>query len=606
MGLGKKEVESSSRPRNRPPEDRWNQWKRDTIMTKRLILALLLSCSPLWATTYYVDNCVTVGNDRNNGTSTSTPWLTVAHLKGQTFYPNDSVLFRSGCTWHEQLSLIWGGTAARPITFGNYGAGPLPLFDAADPQSTWTSEADDGFTIYFSPTSSYTSNPLQVFQIDGSTVTRLTVESSKASMTTGTWYYDSANTRIYIRTTADDLPSNHVIEASARAEGVNNPAVHQNYQVINGLAATRAKSFGFSLSGTTGVIIENCASSYNYDYGFELNGSTNMLLEDSSSFYNGASGVDFEGGETSGFLITGNVIHHNCQLNIDANQQYCGGIRGGSSTSATAWSGTISNNLIYSQASGGAGVGIHIDTNPTSASVVTVEYNELHDNYGSGIKLEALSNGIVQYNVSYNNAGAATSAGVEIYRSYYNRIFNNTVWGNSEGLRSYGDGTGLHQVGNVFQNNISVNSSGPNLAAAYGGSNDGVNGSGNIYKYNCFGPAASDFIYLGGGVYESTYAAWETSSGNCGTVGCSYSVQADPQFVNAAKVNFALSSTSPAINAGTNLGSPYNIGLMPGSTWPNSVVTGDQNAYGSGWEIGAFIYVAPVAPASKLQVVKVN
>ena len=36
-----------------------------------------------------------------------------------------------------------------------------------------------------------------------------------------------------------------------------------------------------------------------------------------------------------------------------------------------------------------------------------------------------------------------------------------------------------------------------------------------------------------------------------------------------------------------------------------SVVTGDQNAYGSGWEIGAFIYVPAVAvnPPSNLHAV---
>jgi hypothetical protein len=62
-------------------------------MTKRLILALLLSCSPLWAATYYVDNCVSVGNDRNNGASTSTPWLTMNKVNTSTFYPGDSILY---------------------------------------------------------------------------------------------------------------------------------------------------------------------------------------------------------------------------------------------------------------------------------------------------------------------------------------------------------------------------------------------------------------------------------------------------------------------------------------------------------------------------------
>ena len=67
-------------------------------------------------------------------------------------------------------------------------------------------------------------------------------------------------------------------------------------------------------------------------------------------------------------------------------------------------------------------------------------------------------------------------------------------------------------------------------------------------------------------------------------------MQADPQFVNASAAQFWLQSGSPAIDAGTNLGSPYNIGLLPASSWPNSVLTGDQNSYGTGWEIGAYIF----------------
>src|ERR1019366_4178110 len=114
-------------------------------------------------------------------------------------------------------------------------------------------------------------------------------------------------------------------------------------------------------------------------------------------------------------------------------------------------------------------------------------------------------------------------------------------------------------------------------------------GSGNVYSYNAFGPPATKFITWGESNY-STYTAWETTTGNCGTPGCSHSVQSDPQFVNASAAQFWLQSGSPAIGAGTNLGSPYNIGLLPVSSWPNSVLTGDQNSYGTEWEVGAYIF----------------
>ncbi|MCK5271427.1 MAG: discoidin domain-containing protein, partial [Sedimentisphaerales bacterium] len=65
---------------------------------------------------------------------------------------------------------------------------------------------------------------------------------------------------------------------------------------------------------------------------------------------------------------------------------------------------------------------------------------------------------------------------------------------------------------------------------------------------------------------------------------------ANPLFVHQSTGNFALQSTSPAIDKGTNLGSPYNLGLNPNSTWPNNVSTLDQNNCGIGWEIGAYVF----------------
>lgn len=54
--------------------------------------------------------------------------------------------------------------------------------------------------------------------------------------------------------------------------------------------------------------------------------------------------------------------------------------------------------------------------------------------------------------------------------------------------------------------------------------------------------------------------------------------------------DFTLQSTSPCIDKGTNLGSPYDQGLNPASIWPSNVSMLDQDNFGSGWEIGAFVY----------------
>lgn len=79
-------------------------------------------------TIYYVD--IVSGSDSNNGTSTSTPWRTVAKINSSTFGSGDQILFKRGGTW-SGTTLIppSSGTAAAPIVFSAYGNGPDPILD---------------------------------------------------------------------------------------------------------------------------------------------------------------------------------------------------------------------------------------------------------------------------------------------------------------------------------------------------------------------------------------------------------------------------------------------------------------------------------------------
>ena len=103
---------------------------------KRLLnlVWLLLLALPLSATTYYVDNCVTVGSDSNNGTAPSTPWLTVAHANA-TATTGDTVNFRASCRWQETID-----PTANTITYQAYGSGAQPIITGAN-YATWTQGA---------------------------------------------------------------------------------------------------------------------------------------------------------------------------------------------------------------------------------------------------------------------------------------------------------------------------------------------------------------------------------------------------------------------------------------------------------------------------------
>jgi hypothetical protein len=120
---------------------------------------------------------------------------------------------------------------------------------------------------------------------------------------------------------------------------------------------------------------------------------------------------------------------------------------------------------------------------------------------------------------------------------------------------------------NTVVNNISLGSVvwGNQFVAYFGCENPGTKGSGNVYTNNAFGAQGKNFIEWGQGTYYSTYSAWETAAGNCGSGGCSHSVTANPLFTNPSIGDFTLQAGSLAIGAGVYIpgvstANPPNIG----------------------------------------------
>ncbi len=559
-------------------------------MTKRLILTLLLSCSPLWATTYYVDNCVTPGNDRNSGTSTSTPWLTINKVNTSKFNPGDSILFRSGCTWREQLTVPSSGAAGKPITFGAYGKGAQPIISGANLIKSWTLCAG---SIYYA---SYSTAPNQVFE-DGARLKQET--TSAASLEAGQWFLDTVHKWIWVYLTGGGSPSGHTTEASQRACAIN--VGTNSYVTVSNIDTEEAQTNNLSVAGGSGAIVTGVTSQRAYYRGIVFYQVAGGTISSSTVAYNGSEGINFV--ETPGMLVEGCVVHDNGQL---AMVNFSAGIHGGVDSAGQSTNVVVQSNKVYSNGVGQSiniGWGIMLDTIGTGA---IVQYNLTYGNNQDGINIDGFNSATVIYNVSYKNGGIyghgilVQADGNSSLTGHH--VYSNTVWGNYTGGIVFAGPSPEQTNGctnNVAQNNIAVNTTaGPNFGANDGCENHGTDGIGNVYTNNDFGPASSNFIQWGANTSYSTYSAWETAAGNCGTVGCSHSVQADPQFVNVAASQFWLASSSPAIGAGTNLGSPNNIGLMPGSAWPTGVTTGPTNTPP---DIGAFVYVPALAPPSNLQ-----
>lgn len=88
---------------------------------------VLLLPSAVYSTTYYVS---AAGNDSNNGTSTATPWKTLAKVSSTAFSPGDIILFNSGDTFTGQLVISSSGTSGNPIIYNKYGTGNNPWLAA--------------------------------------------------------------------------------------------------------------------------------------------------------------------------------------------------------------------------------------------------------------------------------------------------------------------------------------------------------------------------------------------------------------------------------------------------------------------------------------------
>jgi hypothetical protein len=99
-------------------------------MARWIAVAMLGVCLSAEATSYYVSNA---GSDGNSGTTSGTPWRTLAQVNSQTFSPGDAIYLQRGGIWREQLIPPSSGASGNPIKFDAYGSGAAPLITAATP-----------------------------------------------------------------------------------------------------------------------------------------------------------------------------------------------------------------------------------------------------------------------------------------------------------------------------------------------------------------------------------------------------------------------------------------------------------------------------------------
>jgi parallel beta-helix repeat protein len=414
----------------------------------------------------------------------------------------------------------------------------------------------------------------------------MTYATQKTGMTQGSWWWDSTNSRVYIRPTKDVEPSTETIEIPVRATCIID---YRNYTTISGLTCQEPTQKGVYVTGAD-VNVQNMLIQH-----IRSNGPTTPN--------NSADGVGvfWEGSHDT---IQNNTV-------TDANWGIFSYVTSGN----TINSGLVQSNTVSDIAYDGIGLSVAYPNGGVLTNTVA-QYNVVHDAgiYGmEGGALECIQAGssigtgnAIRYNVAYNNgmpslhayplnvqggSGKCSFYGNLVYNNYGpcfevangpggNNFYNNVCYNNGlaglEGAGVFLTG-GSGNSGNTIENNI-----------VYAPSNSGFmdvtsgTGSGNTFNYNLYyGGSSTPFTWNGTAYSLPNY---EAASGQD-----SQSLNANPQFTNPSANNFTLTSTSPAIGAGINLGSDYQFDLKPGSVWPNNVSTASQNSNGA-WDIGAYVY----------------
>lgn len=456
--------------------------------------------------TYYVDNCGVTGNDSNAGTSAAAPWLTVAHVNAHAFNPGDRVLFQGGCIWRETLNNTSSGLPTAPLTFASYGTGQA-VITAGNVETGFAASS----AVY---RAAQTTNPVQVFR-DGAPLVQA---ASLVAMAPGQWFWDGS-AFLYVF----DNPSGHTIEISARSSA----AIVSNvsYVTLQNLHFTKGSGFGVNMSQqlTKYVTLSGDTIDYNYDDGVTTvtdsgNISPGGVITGSTINNNGSSGINL--GYAPNWTISNNTINNNGAVCGDDD---CGGIYAYNTytTGLVITGNTLTGN---GGSNGISGNGIWVDT--IGAGCV-ISGNASYSNTLSGISVENTSGASVSLNHTYKNGnnGIQLNGGTTGWVLANNSITGNVAYGNGAyGLAALGNTTANTMTENQVLNNQSFGNTTGALRAIDGGNNDGTFGSGNVYLYNSLGPQATNFI-VWGAANESTYQAWETATGNCGSAGCSKSIE---------------------------------------------------------------------------------
>jgi parallel beta-helix repeat protein len=547
-------------------------------MKRLLIVIAVLSALPALSATYYVD--CEAPDDRAPGTSPENAWKTIDKVNRSYFLPGDFILFKRGCTWREQLGVIWSGFAASPITFGAYGNGADPLLNGGMLVSGWVRTGTPNVWEAI-----VTTEPRIAF-FDGTKGRRVTSQAQCGNA--GEWHWASG-----ILSVCSASDPNTAFTAPGIEVGYLDQVVWigetVSYVALDGLSVQKSNGDNVRSYGTH-LTFQNCESSWSAHHGIvQATRSGDNVISGCSIHDNGECGIlTWKDAASFGHenYISQNKVYNNHWMGIYIVSNYY----------------IIEYNLVHDNGNTvepipyGMGIGIEIfnGDNDGFAQHNIVRYNRVFGqrsgfNDGTGINADDFSKQTIIYG---NVVTGCDGPGIGVWRASDVTIYNNTCYGNN--VNSSGTRTtmaeiavGASSAGEVrnitIMNNV-ARATEANTYAVYVDANSYRSPGLNISN-NCWYAEAPNWYY------------WNTNTGNSlamwnALAGAHAELNADPLFTDPTGEDLSLQEGSPCIDAGADLGSSDGTAIRPGSSWPENVLTGEQRGTGVSWDIGAYLFPA--------------
>ncbi len=432
------------------------------------------------------------------------------------------------------------------------------------------------------------------------------IEASALSVdqTPGSWYYDG--TYLYIHASdGSNVATNGKTYTYVTSAGPSFTAWDnaQSWLIFDSL--DQAQTYNTSSSTLGGIyltgshsIVRNLSAHDTFRHPICVYiGATNNVVTNITAYNSyGTSPICIYGSGTTGNLIQNSTFYNDTYMR--SAYVFTGSVWSVVVAHGGSQNNTVDSCLIYSTAGpsrsntyNGHGYGVLVGDSTTS---LTVSHSLIYGNFEWGVDIGSGGNsGLTTgasitfwdnlLDISASSASASGGEGFLLTGSVGSIVYNNTVYG--PGVTNPVVAQASTSTGALVKNNIFY-------TGGYA-SVDASSETSTAYDYNDYFSASGTPFSWGGTAY--TFANWQTNSSQD-----AHSFSADPNLTNASSLsltgNYALLAISPGIHAGVNLGSTYQMALSPASSWPSSVSLLNQNAAGTAWEIGAYVYPANAAP----------